>query len=488
MSIRMLVFGCCTALFIGCSRSDREQHKTSSRSPQQERTLVDDLTGIPSEATSNSAAASRNENRPAAESRETGSPRSFLHNVDPAPGIDSPAMPPALTAAPYSIESGRTALAPPAAARSGASSIVGRHDDPYTTIRVFYGTNRAETGSQTPAEMYGTRRTETSFGFCDVSIPRNHRAGRLESPSIWRLELREDPRKHVVLLRVLRRSRTQFISALQQEVWSSMALVETADGPSLSGGEVFIFVHGYNNTFEDAARRTAQIAFDLKFAGAPVMYSWPSQSRSSLEAYRTDGQMAGWSEEHLIDFVSTVARESGARRIHLIAHSMGNRVVAAALRRLVEQCVNGRLPRFNEVILSAPDIDADYFKTAIAPRIVHSADRITIYSSSRDYALKISSFFNPLARRRLGEAGEELTVFPEYPNIDVIDATQVDTDLFSLNHSYHADSPTILSDLQLVLQGYTTEQRGLSAVLNRLAWQIRNVGRQLSDGRQTAPQ
>ena len=68
----------------------------------------------------------------------------------------------------------------------------------------------------------------------------------------------------------------------------------------------------------------------------------------------------------------------------------------------------------------------------------------------------------------------------------MVDATEVETDLFSLNHSYHADSPTILSDLELVLQGYTTEQRGLSAVLNRLAWQIRNVGRQFSDGRQSS--
>jgi esterase/lipase superfamily enzyme len=261
-----------------------------------------------------------------------------------------------------------------------------------------------------------------------------------------------------------------------------MEVMSTPEGPVLRGGEVFVFVHGYNNTFEDAARRTAQIAYDLNFAGAPVMYSWPSQASSSLDAYRTDGHMAGWSESHLIDFVTMVARESGARRVHLIAHSMGNRIVSGALRRLVDQCVTGTIPRFNEVILSAPDIDAEYFKTAIAPRIVHSAERITIYSSSRDYALKASSLLNPHARRRLGEAGDELTLFPEYQNIDVIDATAVETGLFSLNHSYHAESPTILADMSLLLQGYSTQERGLASVFNRLAWRIRHVGQRISEG------
>ena len=52
--------------------------------------------------------------------------------------------------------------------------------------------------------------------------------------------------------------------------------------------EVFVFVHGYNVTFEGAAQRTAQIAYDLKFSGAPIFYSWPSQART-LE-YTVDDQ------------------------------------------------------------------------------------------------------------------------------------------------------------------------------------------------------
>ncbi|MCA9111007.1 MAG: alpha/beta fold hydrolase [Planctomycetaceae bacterium] len=352
---------------------------------------------------------------------------------------------------------------------------------PYDVVRVFYGTNRVHSGSLNPKTFYGQGRGDVSYGHCDVSIPRNHQKGKLESPSIWRFEFREDPKKHVVLLGVVEKPQAQFMSELRQVVWNSMKVVDTENGPALAGGEALVFVHGFNNSFEDAARRTAQIAHDLKFQGVPVMYSWPSQEKSSLEAYREDGHMAGWSEEHLIDFVTQVARDSGARKVHLVAHSMGNRIVSGALRRLAEQCATRQIPKFNEVILSAPDIDADYFKTAIAPYITQTADRITIYSSSRDIALKLSSLFNPLARRRLGESGSELTLFPEFNNIDVIDATDVETDLFTLNHSYHASSPTVLNDIQLLLAGYTTEERGLSSMLNHLAWRIRNLGQQLSD-------
>ena len=40
----------------------------------------------------------------------------------------------------------------------------------------------------------------------------------------------------------------------------------------------FLFVHGYNTSFSEAAKRTAQISYDLMFEGKAVFYSWPSQS------------------------------------------------------------------------------------------------------------------------------------------------------------------------------------------------------------------
>ncbi len=357
---------------------------------------------------------------------------------------------------------------------------------PYVTIRVFYGTDRAPTGSREPSEFFGRDPGPLSFGYCDVSIPAGHKKGELESPKIWKFEFREDPKKHVVLMNVEPVDGPRFISELQRTVWQSIRRRETPEGVEISGGEALVFVHGFNNTFEDAARRTAQIAYDLDFQGATIMYSWPSQGSPTLWAYKNDGKLAGWSQEHLVAFLAGIARESGARRIHLIAHSMGNRVVAETLRRLAEYFVSGKLPKLNQVILTAPDIDAQYFKTEIAPKITQTAERITIYSSSEDLALKASSWVNRLSRHRLGEAGKELTTFPQYQNIEVIDASSVQTDLFAFRHSYHADSPTVLKDIELVLQGLPPRQRGLISLIGPWAWKIHTVGKSLKNSLQPA--
>ena len=337
-----------------------------------------------------------------------------------------------------------------------------------TTLRVFYGTDRRPTGSKTPNQFFGAARGRLTVGFCDVSLPPNHQPGKLESPSIWRLEFRENPEKHVVLRTVKPVNSTEFFSELRTAVQNSIQPGATPG--SSSGGEIFVFVHGFNATFKDAARRTAQIAYDLAFPGPPVMFSWPSNGRTSLSSYRDDARSAEWCQEHMMDFVTAVAKHSGAKRVHLIAHSMGNRVVAGALRRLAYN--KQKAPRFNEVILTAPDIDAQTFKLSIAPRITSMADRFTVYASSDDLALRTAARINSWGDPRLGQAGSDLMTFPQFPSIDVIDASDVDTSLFSANHSYFAESQTVLYDLRRTLRGLKPETRGLQTLIKKVAWKI----------------
>lgn len=369
----------------------------------------------------------------------------------------------------------QTALAPDVGDRGQGTT------DPYVSIRVFYGTNRSSTGSPRPAERYGPDQGPLRFGFCDVSIPHTHQPGQLESPRLWRLEVRERPDRHVVLLRVDEVDGPRFLNELQRAVWESIEWGESVDGPTIRGGEAFVFVHGFNNTFEDAARRTAQIAHDLKFRGAPILYSWPSRGAGSLRAYQDDAHAISGSEAQFLQFLAGVVQESGARRIHVIAHSMGNRLVSEGLRQLSNSITAGRLPKLNQVILTAPDIDADYFRSAIAPRLAQTAERITIYSSQEDLALKASSAVNRLSQRRLGEAVDAATTFPEHRNIEVVDASAVETGLFALRHAYHADSPTVLGDIAQVLEGLPPGERGLQSLFDTLAWRIlggRNAVRQ----------
>lgn len=111
-----------------------------------------------------------------------------------------------------------------------------------------------------------------------------------------------------------------------------------------------LFVHGFNVTFEDAARRTAQMAYDLAFEGAPVFYRWPSQRTSP--AYMFDEQNIEWAQADLKGFLEDFFTHSDAESIYLIAHSMGNRALTRAVASLLTERPALR-NRLKEVILAA---------------------------------------------------------------------------------------------------------------------------------------
>ncbi|HLA85496.1 MAG TPA: alpha/beta hydrolase, partial [Thermoguttaceae bacterium] len=277
---------------------------------------------------------------------------------------------------------------------------------------------------------YGNGRGELELGVCEVSIPRAHQVGELESPSIFKLEFNEDPEKHVVLMKVERQEPDDFYDQLRRRMDES------------ERREAFVFVHGYNVTFENAARRTAQLAHDLHFDGAPIFYSWPSQG--GLLKYTVDETNVAWTVPHLRQFLFEVAKKTGSKRIHLIAHSMGNRALTAALAQLsTERNADGG-PLFHEVLLTAPDIDADVFRRDIAPEIVKAAKHVTLYASSHDAALVASKKVHGYPRA--GESGDNILVIS---NIDTIDVSDVDTSL--VGHSYYGDSDTVLVDMAQLL-------------------------------------
>ena len=311
-------------------------------------------------------------------------------------------------------------------------------EQPYATVRVFFATDRNLTGNTNPKEMFGANRSNLAYGTCEVSLPRDHRMGELESPSIWRLEFREDPTKHVVLLRTAIASKDAFFADVAARVRQSTT------------GNAFLFVHGYNVTFEDAARRTAQITYDLGFDGAPTFYSWPS--RGSVPAYTVDEQNIEWAQVNLRSFLDDFFTRSDAQNVYLIAHSMGNRALTHAVASLLtdKPALRGRL---REVILTAPDIDADVFKRDIAPALTAAGRPVTLYASSEDLALVASKKVHGYARA--GDSGQGLVVVP---GIETVDATRVDTSF--LGHSYFAEARSVLSDIfYLIRYGKRADQR-----------------------------
>lgn len=254
-----------------------------------------------------------------------------------------------------------------------------------------------------------------------MTIPRAHILGSLEIPP---LPFLEDGAKHVILADLESQTDKTFYRLVSETVSNS------------DRRDAFIFIHGYNTTFQDAARRTAQIAYDLKFEGAAIFYTWPSQGK--LLDYLVDKNNAEWTVPHLVAFLKEFHGKAGARKVSIIAHSMGARILTSALKEISSD--RSTSVRFSQIILAAPDIDRDIF-LQLAGAINHTADRITLYASSKDEALKISGFVQGYPRA--GGSGEGLTLTS---GVDTVDATAVRTDLFTLSHSYFSGR-TVLADI-----------------------------------------
>jgi esterase/lipase superfamily enzyme len=345
-------------------------------------------------------------------------------------------------------------LQPPAAANRGSlprpGEIAGKdrryqqNAQGFATVRVFYGTNRAPTRETKPAQYYGGERGDLQYGSLEVTIPRIHQEAQLETQPRWveytfAADQAAMRAQYVLLDKVTPLEKSEFVRQLHQQISESRFK------------DVFIFVHGYNNTFEDAARRTAQMAYDLDFDGTPMLYSWPSQGNAA--AYAVDEAAVGISGRRLADFLETVVALSGAQRIHLIAHSMGNRALIEALQTyLAKRAPENRQHIFGQIVFTAPDVDRDYFSDAIQS-LAGAAERVTLYASDNDYALRTSQFVH--GAPRAGTAGD---VIVKLAGLDSIDMSSVPAD--SLGHSYFAANSGAIYDIfRLLWRGDPPPQR-----------------------------
>ena len=305
----------------------------------------------------------------------------------------------------------------------------------FATVRIFYGTNRAATGDTKPALFYGKGRGELQYGYLNVTIPQIHKEAELETQPRWAeytfgMSQAGMRRRYVLLDKITPLPKDDFVRALREQIKGS---------PSK---DLFIFVHGFNNTFEDAARRAAQLAYDLDFDGTPILYSWPSQG--SATAYAVDEAAVGISGRKMADFLETVVAQSGAERIHVLAHSMGNRALIEALQTyLAKRAPDKRQHIFGQIVFTAPDVDRDYFMDAI-DSVRSAAERVTLYASGNDYALRSSQFLH--GAPRAGTAGD---VIIKLPGLDTIDMSAVPAD--ALGHSYFAANSGAIYDIFRIL-------------------------------------
>jgi esterase/lipase superfamily enzyme len=309
-------------------------------------------------------------------------------------------------------------------------------------VDLFYITDRAPDADG--GRYFSGARGDLSYGLSRISIPPGHVMGQHEEPSLLKFEWTHEEAKHINVRDVLKLGRDDFTTRLGRAIEAS------------PDNKLMVFVHGYNEEFPDASRMVAQFADDLKFSGPVVLFSWPSQG--NLTGYTVDETNAEWAQSHFLEVMSALLEQVPAHNIYLVGHSMGNRIIGNAMITLSGDRLESDLMLFREIIMIAPDIDADVFKKDMAPRLARTGIHMTLYASSKDRALLASKAFHGYPRA--GDSGEALLVVDGMETIDASDASGG-----LLGHSYYAEDRRIMEDIFGLLQtGQRADDRfGLEA-------------------------
>jgi esterase/lipase superfamily enzyme len=309
-------------------------------------------------------------------------------------------------------------------------------------VPVFYGTDRARSGEAGRLSYGPDRARHLELGRALVTVPAAHRVPAIERPFAIRVpylqlvlyEQGEDPRKHFTIKSLEVLSRSDLLTLVRARIAAARAF----------GDQALVFIHGFNTGFDNAVYRTAQLAYDLQFDGAAFLYSWPAGA--GVMGYARDRESATQAEPYLKEFLQMVVRETGARGVSVVAHSMGNLPLLNVLRDLGPSLPPG--VRLNEVVLAAPDVDRDVFSNLVSA-IQGYGRGITLYCSANDRAMVAS-------RQVAGGVPRAGDVPPDgpviMPGVDTIDVTEISTDLLALNHSLYAEKGALLNDIGLLLQ------------------------------------
>ena len=296
----------------------------------------------------------------------------------------------------------------------------------HTIVDVLYGTDRALNSKAILEERYTRKRDKLKFGVAQVSIPHSHVFGEIERPFF---DFNEKIGKDIVVIQLDDINKNKFSKLLQRKLGK------------VNKDDILIFIHGYNVTFPNAIRQTAQLTYDLKFKGVPLTYSWTSQG--GLAQYAKDEASVMYTIPKLVAFLEEVINNKGKAKIHILAHSMGTRALANALKDISYMYDS---PQFKNVILAAPDIDAEVFESNLYSKIIKTTEKITIYTSSKDAALQLSHSVHD--GKRLGEGGENISIFKD---IVTIDASGLDTSFIGLGHSYFSQKEILVNDLRTLV-------------------------------------
>lgn len=293
--------------------------------------------------------------------------------------------------------------------------------------------------TEPPGHLFsGERGDAARYASLTLSLPKGRAPGSVptdaDSP---------DPDKHIALVEARELDATQFAGLGRTELKTRR--------------RALVFTHGYNTQFDEAVVRLAQIVDDTGYGGLPILFSWPS--RGEVRDYGYDKDSANFSRDAMADLLVRLARDPGIEGIDVFAHSMGNWLTMETLRQLSIAGDQKTLGRLGTIVMAAPDVDMDVFRTQIA-RLRPLTSRMVLYASKDDYALGLS-------RRLFGgkiRAGEntDLGQFRAL-GIEAHDLSQVAGGLGRNHNKAFGDGTTIAAIGRAISQGVgSTRQEGSS--------------------------
>ena len=307
------------------------------------------------------------------------------------------------------------------------------------TLNIYYATNRALDQSEIRINYTGDLANNLSFGIMQVRVPDNHHEGNVETDSnLIHVKLDRDYMKDNFVIRgITTYERIEFIKQLRDDKRDT----------------VLIFVHGYNSSFEGGAFRLAQIVWDGQLWNSiPILFSWPSKHNPAM--YIADDRAAEVSVEYFIQLLRLLQNDVGIKNVHIIAHSMGNRIVLDAIGKAVDTL---RSRPLGEVVFAAADVDQQKFLQVInAARNISRG--MTLYASAADAALWWSGI--AASYDRAGTVTKDGPVVVE--GVESIDMTNANRegwvervlkwDLLGLNTHNTFVSPVIVDIARLVMK------------------------------------
>ena len=255
------------------------------------------------------------------------------------------------------------------------------------TNRFFYTTNR-RVGEQRGAieDRYMSEREESlKFGSFDIRIKPSLGLGMIIDSDAWFLN------EEIQLQKIQALEREAFIAQLRAQVDAS---------PERS---LLIVVHGFREAYQSALRKTAFLTHVLDINTPVLVFDWPGDQGSSLRGYRRARSVARASGAELAATLKLIINEVQPERLWLMANSMGGQVVVDAFGQLHKDGnFSDKQIEFENVVLTAADVDHTAFNEQFKQEIKSLADNITVYVSSNDRALFASRLIN--RGKRLGES------------------------------------------------------------------------------------